>query len=134
MPKPPLVKNIVTIAFHWLQVQLVREPGRLSEPLVLDTHQASPLLPVPQVVVSRGHPGFEAVAGVAAALLLFAALLLLASSRRLSSEPESCKEVEDLDATNYFKCNLLTQSFYFTLHVIQFFVVLLFESKRCKNF
>lgn len=88
----------------YLQVQLVREPGRVSEPLELDTRQAPPLAPRPWAR-PLGHPGLEAVVGALAALLLFGILALLVSTRHTSSS-SSLKAglCHDTLVSDHFKC------------------------------
>ncbi|XP_054263753.1 uncharacterized protein LOC128987082 [Macrosteles quadrilineatus] len=79
-----------------IQVQLFRDAQSVSEPLVLDTRQATPLSvpPAPHSHPVYGHPGFEGVAGVAAALLLFLLVLLLISGRSRGQEVKVQKSDE----------------------------------------
>lgn len=83
-------------------MQLVREPGRASESLELDTRQAPLLAPRPWAR-PLGHPGLEAVVGALAALLLFGALALLLCARRTSSSLKTGLLHDPLVA-DHFKC------------------------------
>lgn len=87
----------------YLQVQLVREPGRVSEPLDLDTRQAPLLAPRPWAR-PLGHPGLEAVVGALAALLLFGILALLVSTRHTSSSSLKAGLCHDPLVSDHFKC------------------------------
>lgn len=82
----------------------------MSEPLVLDTRRATPL-PLPgSPVKTLGHPGFEGVAGVAAAVLLFLVVALAVSSWILTTHPSVEKKDEMQHETDHFKCKYNIQS------------------------